>query len=126
MSRRLCLVVDDSRVIRRVATSLLTDLGFEVAEAEHGADAIRFCERKVPDLILLDWNMPEMDGLCCLNTLRAMKLMPKPAVIMCTTENSLARIREALESGADEYIIKPYDRDVLAGKLEQLGVLERA
>jgi two-component system chemotaxis response regulator CheY len=126
MSGRLCLVVDDSRVIRRVAASLLKDLGFEVAEAEHGVAAIRFCERKVPDLILLDWNMPEMDGLSCLNTLHAMKLMPKPAVVMCTTENSIVKIREALESGADEYIMKPYDGDVLAGKLEQLGLLERA
>ena len=125
MSARLCLVVDDSRVIRRVATSILKELGFKVAEAEHGLEAIHFCEHKIPDVILLDWNMPEMDGLNCLHTLQAMKLTPKPVVIMCTTENSLAKIQEALESGADEYIMKPYDSDVLAGKLEQLGLLER-
>ncbi len=126
MSARLCLVVDDSRLIRRVASTILRTLGFEAAEAENGVEAIRFCERVIPDLILLDWNMPEMDGLCCLSTLQAMKLAPKPIVIMCTTENGLTKIREALESGADEYIMKPYDDDVLAGKLEQLGLLERA
>jgi two-component system chemotaxis response regulator CheY len=126
LSARLCLVVDDSRVIRRVASSILTELGFKVAEAEHGLEAVHFCERQIPDFILLDWNMPEMDGLNCLHTLRAMKLAPKPTVIMCTTENSLAKITEALESGADEYIMKPYDRDLLAGKLEQLGLLEPA
>jgi two-component system chemotaxis response regulator CheY len=126
MSARLCLVVDDSRLIRRVASTILKTLGFEVAEAENGVEAIHFCERQIPDVILLDWNMPEMDGLCCLSTLRAMKLSPKPAVIMCTTENGLSKIRDALESGADEYIMKPYDDDVLAGKLEQLGLLERA
>lgn len=126
MSGRLCLVVDDSRVIRQVASSILKGLGFAVAEAENGVEAIRFCERKIPDMILLDWNMPEMDGLSCLNTLQAMKLAPKPKVIMCTTESSLTKIRDALDSGADEYIMKPYDADVLAGKLEQLGLLERA
>jgi len=126
MSGRLCLVVDDSRLIRRVASSILKDLGFKVAEAEHGVEAIHFCEREIPDVILLDWNMPEMDGLCCLHTLQAMKLSPKPVVIMCTTENGLTKIREALDSGADEYIMKPYDADVLAGKFEQLGLLERA
>jgi len=126
MSGRLCLVVDDSRLIRRVASSILKDLGFKVAEAEHGVEAINFCERDIPDVILLDWNMPEMDGLCCLHTLQAMKLSPKPVVIMCTTENGLTKIREALDSGADEYIMKPYDADVLAGKFEQLGLLERA
>ena len=126
MSGRLCLVVDDSRLIRRIASSILKDLGFRVAEAEHGVEAIHFCEREIPDVILLDWNMPEMDGLSCLSTLHAMKLAPKPAVIMCTTENSLTKIREALESGADEYIMKPYDSDVVAAKLEQLGLLERA
>src|SRR5580692_3175559 len=126
MTERLCLVVDDSRLIRRVASSILKELGFKVAEAEHGVEAIHFCEREIPDVILLDWNMPEMDGLCCLHTLQAMKLSPKPVVIMCTTENGLTKIREALESGADEYIMKPYDRDLLASKLEQLGLLEHA
>jgi two-component system chemotaxis response regulator CheY len=121
----LCLVVDDSRVIRRVAVDMLKDLGFTVAEAEHGRAAVEFCRRQVPDFVLLDWNMPEMDGISCLRALRAMPLAPRPAVVMCTTESGMPKICEALEAGADEYIMKPYDRDVLLDKLEQLGLTER-
>jgi two-component system chemotaxis response regulator CheY len=122
----LCLIVDDSRAIRRVAAEMFTRLGFDVAEAEHGAAAVAFCQKTVPAFILLDWNMPEMDGITCLRALRAMPLTPRPHVVMCTTENGLPKIREALEAGADEYIMKPYDQDVLRDKLEQLGMLEPA
>jgi two-component system chemotaxis response regulator CheY len=122
----LCLVVDDSRVIRRVAVDILKSLNFRVAEAEHGLAAVAFCSKQVPDLVLLDWNMPEMDGITCLRALRAMTLTPRPAVVMCTTENGMPKIREALEAGADEYIMKPYDREILLDKLEQLGLMERA
>ena len=68
--------------------------------------------------------MPEMDGITCLRTMRAMQLAPRPSVVMCTTESGLSKIREALEAGADEFIMKPYDRDVLLDKLEQLGLIE--
>ena len=122
----LCLVVDDSRVIRRVATDIISGLGLRTAEAEHGLAAVEFCGTTVPDFVLLDWNMPEMDGITCLRSLRAMDLNPRPIVVMCTTENGLAKIREALEAGADEYIMKPYDRDVLLDKLVQVGLVERA
>jgi two-component system chemotaxis response regulator CheY len=122
----LCLVVDDSRVIRRVATDIISSLGLRTAEAEHGLAAVEFCGTTIPDFVLLDWNMPEMDGITCLRSLRAMNLNPRPIVVMCTTENGLAKIREALEAGADEYIMKPYDRDVLLDKLVQVGLVERA
>jgi len=126
IGRPLCLVVDDSRVIRRIAADILRGFGFQVGEAEHGRAAVEFCRRAVPAFVLLDWNMPEMDGITCLRALRSMKLEPRPVVVMCTTENGLTKIREALESGADEYIMKPYDRDVLLAKLEQLGLTEPA
>ena len=127
MSRRpLCLVVDDSRVIRHVARDILEGLGIATAEAEHGLAAVQFCRTTVPDLVLLDWNMPKMDGISCLRVLRAMPLEPRPLVVMCTTESGLAKIQEALESGADEYIMKPYNRDVLLDKLAQVGLAERA
>jgi two-component system chemotaxis response regulator CheY len=105
---------------------MLKDLGFAVAEAEHGLAAVEFCRTRVPDFVLLDWNMPEMDGISCLRKLRAMALEPRPAVVMCTTESGMPKICEALEAGADEYIMKPYDRDVLLDKLEQLGLTESA
>ena len=126
MSKPFCLVVDDSRVIRRIAGDILTGLGCEVAEAVDGLMAVQQCSKRVPDFVLLDWNMPEMDGITCLRALRAMPLEPRPLVVMCTTENGMAKIQEALEAGADEYIMKPYDRDVLLDKLEQLGLMERA
>jgi two-component system chemotaxis response regulator CheY len=77
-------------------------------------------------MVLLDWNMPEMDGISCLRALRAMQLDPRPLVVMCTTENGMNKIREALEAGADEYIMKPYDQEVLLDKLAQVGLVERA
>jgi len=126
IGRPLALVVDDSRAIRRIAADILRELGFQVGEAEHGAAAVEFCRRAVPAFVLLDWNMPEMDGITCLRALRATPLEPRPTVMMCTTENGLSKIREALEAGADEYIMKPYDREVLLAKLEQLGLMERA
>ena len=125
MSNAVCLVVDDSRVIRQVAVKFLKSFGFQVAEAENGRAAVEFCRKSVPEFILLDWNMPEMDGITCLRALRAMPLNPRPVVVMCTTENGMSKIQEALEAGADEYIMKPYDRDVLLDKLAQVGLLER-
>ena len=122
----LCLVVDDSRVIRRMATDILKGLGLRTAEAEHGGKAVEFCRTTVPDMVLLDWNMPEMDGITCLRALRAMNLSPRPVVVMCTTENGMNKICEALEAGADEYIMKPYDQEVLLDKLAQVGLVEQA
>ena len=122
----LCLIVDDSRVIRRMAADILKGLGLRTAEAEHGGKAVEYCRTTVPQMVLLDWNMPEMDGISCLRALRAMNLDPRPVVVMCTTENSVSKIREALEAGADEYIMKPYDQGVLLDKLTQVGLVEQA
>ena len=122
----LCLIVDDSRVIRRMAADILKSLGLRTAEAENGLKGVEFCRDTVPDMVLLDWNMPEMDGITCLRSLRAMNLEPRPFVVMCTTESGMPKICEALEAGADEYIMKPYDQGVLQDKLVQLGLLERA
>jgi two-component system chemotaxis response regulator CheY len=121
----LCLVVDDSRVIRRLAMEILQGLGLRTEEAEHGRAAVDFCCTKVPDMVLLDWNMPEMDGISCLRALRAMDLSPRPIVVMCTTESGMGKICEALEAGADEYIMKPYDVEVLFDKLTQVGLVSR-
>jgi len=123
---RLCLIVDDSRVIRRMAADILKSLGLRTAEAENGLQGVEFCRSTVPDMVLLDWNMPEMDGITCLRALRAMNLEPRPLVVMCTTESGMPKICEALEAGAAEYIMKPYDQGVLLDKLSQLGLVERA
>jgi two-component system, chemotaxis family, chemotaxis protein CheY len=120
---KFCLVVDDSATIRKFCSRLLAGMNFAVGEAENGVMAVEACKLVVPDLILLDWNMPEMDGLSCLKAVRAMDLDPRPMIVMCTTENVLPKITEALAAGADEYIMKPFDRDVLRDKLSQLELV---
>ena len=120
---KTCLVVDDSRVIRKVSRRILEDLGFEVAEAGDGVEAMAWCTAVMPDLILLDWQMPVMDGMQFLRRLRAEPGGDGPKVVFCTVENEIERIREALDAGADEYIMKPFDGGIVAGKLDYLGLL---
>jgi two-component system chemotaxis response regulator CheY len=117
------LVVDDSRVVRRLARGMLEGFGFAVREAADGAEALAACRAAMPDAVLLDWNMPVLDGIGFLKHLRADHPSPLPRVILCTTETELARIVEALEAGADEYIMKPFDAGILADKLRQVGLL---
>ena len=119
---KTCLVVDDSRVIRKVSRRILEDLGFEVAEAADGVEAMAWCTAVMPDVILLDWQMPVMDGLQFVKRLRAEPGGDRPKVVFCTVENDIERIREALEAGADEYIMKPFDGGIVAGKLDYLGL----
>ncbi|WP_430423214.1 response regulator [Phenylobacterium sp.] len=119
---KTCLVVDDSRVIRKVSRRILEDLGFEVAEAADGVEAMAWCTAVMPDVILLDWQMPVMDGLQFVKRLRNEPGGDRPKVVFCTVENSLERISEALDAGADEYIMKPFDGSIVAGKLEYLGL----
>ncbi len=119
---KTCLVVDDSRVIRKVSRRILEDLGFEVAEASDGVEAMAWCNAVMPDAILLDWRMPAMDGLDFLRRLRAEPGGNAPKVIFCSVENEIERIREALDAGADEYIMKPFDGGIVAGKLAWLGL----
>ena len=119
---RSCLVVDDSKVIRKVARHILETLNFNVDEAEDGREALSRCGASMPDVILLDWNMPVMSGMEFLRALRQADLSSQPKVVFCTTENDIAHIRAAIEAGADEYVMKPFDRDTLQSKLQIVGV----
>ena len=119
---RTCLVVDDSRVIRKVARRILEDIGYEIAEAADGMEALAWCRAAMPDAILLDWNMPVMTGIEFLKKLRAENGGDAPVVVFCTVENDLAHIREALDAGANEYIMKPFDGDIIADKLAEAGL----
>ncbi|MEO8713580.1 MAG: response regulator [Acetobacteraceae bacterium] len=116
-----CLVVDDSRVVRKLARRMLESAGYDVAEAEDGARALAVCQTALPDSVLLDWNMPVMNGIEFLRALRAEFGPDDPVVVFCTTESDLGFIAEALESGAQEYIMKPFDADILLGKLARFG-----
>lgn len=123
--RGTCLVVDDSRTVRRAARRMLEAEGFAVTEAEDGAQALAACRAGMPDLVLLDWNMPVMDGLAFLRAARAEFGSDRPLVMLCTTEAALERIVEALEAGAQEYVMKPFDESILHDKLVQIGLLPR-
>jgi len=120
---KTCLLVDDSRVIRKVARQIFESLDFECEEAEHGQIAVELCEKNMPDVILLDWNMPVMDGMDFLRALRKMPNGGTSVVVFCTTENDMKHIQEAMTNGANEYIMKPFDADIVKSKLIQLGVL---
>ena len=120
---RTCLVVDDSRVVRKVARRMLEASGFTVSEAEDGSKALDACRAALPDCVLLDWNMPVMNGIEFLKALRAEFGPDKPPVLFCTTEHDMSFIQQAIMHGAQEYIMKPFDEDILRGKFEQVGLL---
>ncbi|MGE0225771.1 MAG: PleD family two-component system response regulator [Acetobacteraceae bacterium] len=121
--KRTCLVVDDSRVVRKVARRILETHGFEVSEAADGQQALTACREAMPDCVLLDWNMPVMDGISFLRQLRGEFGPDQPPVVFCTTENDADHISAAIESGAQEYIMKPFDEEILIGKFSQVGLL---
>ena len=120
---RSCLIVDDSKVIRMVAKKILAELEFETEEAEDGKVALELCEKSMPDAVLLDWNMPVMSGIDFLRELRALPDGERPVVVFCTTENDIEHIQEALAAGANEYIMKPFDSEILQAKFEQVGLI---
>jgi two-component system, chemotaxis family, chemotaxis protein CheY len=121
---RTCLVVDDSSVIRKIARRILEELGFQIIEAEDGEKALAACACALPDAVLLDWNMPVMDGYEFLGHLRRMPGGEKPKVVFCTTENGMDHIARALDAGANEYIMKPFDKDIVAAKFQEVGLIE--
>jgi two-component system, chemotaxis family, chemotaxis protein CheY len=120
---KTCLVVDDSSVIRKVARRILEGLDFQIKEAENGEEAVEACRQQIPDAILLDWNMPKMDGYEFLRALRRLPGGDKPKVVFCTTENDVAHIARALHAGANEYIMKPFDKDIVEAKFQEIGLL---
>ena len=120
---KTCLIVDDSSVIRKVARRILEGLDFQIVEAENGEEAVQTCQRQMPDAILLDWNMPKMDGYDFLRVLRRLPGGDGPKVVFCTTENDVAHIARALHAGANEYIMKPFDKDIVEAKFQEVGLI---
>ena len=117
------LAVDDSASIRQMVAFTLKGAGYSVIEAADGEKAMEACRIRMPDAILLDWNMPVMSGIDFLRELRKMNGGDQPVVVFCTTENDIEHIREALQAGANEYIMKPFDSDIIQAKFAQVGLL---
>lgn len=120
-----CLIVDDSSTIRKIVRGMFEGFGFDCAEAENGQAAYDYCTHgKKADLIMLDWNMPVMTGIEFMRKLSAANLPSIPPVIFCTTESQMSFIEQALGAGAVDYIMKPFEKDMLRDKLVNLGLLE--
>jgi two-component system, chemotaxis family, chemotaxis protein CheY len=122
------LVVDDSKTIRIILRRILKELGYEVCEAGNGKEALKVMEseKAAVNLVLADWNMPEMNGLDLLKRLRQDPELSSLKVIMVTTETELDHMVSALEAGANEYVMKPFTKDILKEKLELVGILPPA
>jgi two-component system chemotaxis response regulator CheY len=117
------LVIDDSKAMRAILGRILRNLGCEVREAEHGLAALeRLREPVKTDIVLVDWNMPVMDGLGFLKAVRQAGDLGDFRVIVVTTETEVGRMAEALSAGADEYVMKPFTQDMILRKLELLGL----
>ena len=118
---RNCLIVDDSRVMRSVSRRVVESLGFLVTEAENGQEALARCAVAMPDLILLDWNMPVMTGIEFITALRAKAGGGHPKVVFCTTENEPSIVGRGIAAGADGVVTKPFDDQTLSAKLQRIG-----
>jgi two-component system, chemotaxis family, chemotaxis protein CheY len=118
-----CLVVDDSRVIRKIACNILSALEFDTTEAEDGAEALDACRSNMPDVILLASQMRRMSGVEFLRSLRRQDRGDHPFVLLCTTENDVSKLSEALNAGANQYLMKPFDQESLTEKLSLAGVV---
>ncbi len=117
------LVIDDSRAMRMILARMLREVGFEISEAGHGAEALQHLRGDAPpELFLIDWNMPVMDGLSLLKALRSDSRYDSARIMMVTTEREHARVSEALAAGANEYMMKPFTRDEVREKLTRMGL----
>ena len=119
---KLCLIVDDSSVIRKVAHALLRQLNYEVTEAANGADAIATCAEAMPDAILIDWDLPDMSGFGFLVEFRRKYPNEAPHIVYATTENDALDIARALKTGASDYLLVPFTRDDIEQKFPKATV----
>jgi two-component system chemotaxis response regulator CheY len=118
-----CLIVDDSRIIRRVARKIFEELQFAIEECEDGQVALELCRRQMPDAILLDSHLPNMTGAEFVRALRREAGGTKPVVVYSTVENDIALITEAIGAGANDYILKPFNREIVETKLADIGLI---
>jgi two-component system chemotaxis response regulator CheY len=116
------LVVDDSPVIRKTARRILEGMQLQTSEAVDGEQALNACSFLMPDAIIVDWSMPVVDGFEFIKQLRRMPGGEKPKVLFCTSEYDVAQIARALHSGADDILLKPFDKDIVKAKFEDIGI----
>lgn len=118
-----CLIADDSKIIRMLLTKIMSNFGFEVLEAEDGEEVYESCVQNQPDLIIMDYSLPILDGIDVLYKIREDLKIKQPKIFFCSSINNTENIRQALNGGADDYIIKPFDEEIIATKLAIVGML---
>ena len=118
------LVIDDSRTVRIIISQILREIGIEVIEAKNGVEALEQIKRD-PDveLMLVDWNMPEMNGLDFIRAVRSDRAFDAVRILMVTSESQSEQVIQALQAGANEYLMKPFNKDILVAKLNLLDVV---
>ncbi len=119
-----CLIADDSKIIRMLLIKIMANLGFDIIEAEDGEEVMEICEENMPDLIIMEWRLPVMEGIDVLYKIRMNKKVAQPKIMFCSNLIDVEKIRQALDGGADDYIMKPFDEDIIATKLDILGLLD--
>ncbi len=117
-----CLIADDSKIIRMVLSKIMTNLGFDVIEAEDGEDVVQQWRKTPIDVIIMDWRLPLIEGIDVLYMIRSETKMQQPKIIFCSSVTDEAKIREALQGGADDYIMKPFDEEIIETKIAMLGL----
>lgn len=117
------LVIDDSRAIRTILTSMLKKLGFEVVEAANGKEGIERLRQGAIDVATVDWNMPEMNGYEFVTAVRSDRIFDATRLVMVTTETEMNQVARAIEAGANEYVMKPFTRDIIEDKFRILGLV---
>lgn len=122
---RTCLLVDDSSVVRKIARRIVESLDFQVVEAADGQNAMQLCGARLPDVILLDWNMPVLDGHEFIINLRRSRGGEHPKIVFCTSDSDVDHIVRALAAGAADYISKPFNHDMIRAAFQRLGLLQR-
>jgi two-component system chemotaxis response regulator CheY len=121
-----CLIVDDSAVIRKVGRRIVEGLPLRVSEAEDALQGLTVCRADMPDAILLDSTMPGLDSVTFLKNLRGMPDGTRPKVLLCAVDNDVGQIARAMHAGANGYMLKPFDRELVTAKLEEVGVIREA
>ena len=108
-----CVIADDSRIIRMLLSKIMANLNFEVIEAEDGEEVVEMVELNEPAVVIMDWRLPVLDGIDALYKIRSLKKIKQPKVMFCSSLVDVDKIREALDGGADDYIMKPFDEEII-------------
>ena len=118
-----CVIADDSKIIRMLFNKIMGNIGFETIEAEDGEEVVELCQLNEPDLIIMDYRLPVLDGIDAMYKIRNSRISKQPKIMFCSSINDRDIIQEALDGGADDYVLKPFDEEIIISKLAILGLL---